>query len=177
MDMENLFDSQDLYAGQGSGQGSGLHFVHSNQDYYPSQDYSMGHGSTPVKDDSPVEEVALVKAKNAIKRASKAKKNDNKETAKPWITEDEVALCRAWCDVSENSIRGNAMKNRGFRGNSINTISAVRMYSLLFLLNVSLSNITSCARDHPSTLYLKATIVIHFCRLLVSIFVLRTLGS
>ncbi|GKD98046.1 hypothetical protein Tco_1381943 [Tanacetum coccineum] len=116
MDMENLFDSQDLYVGQGSGQGSGLHFGHSNQDYYPSQDYSMGHGSAPVKDDSPVEEVALVKAKNAIKRTSKAKKNDNKETAKPWTTEDEVALCRAWCDVSENSIRGNAMKNRGFRG-------------------------------------------------------------
>nr|GEW61686.1 hypothetical protein [Tanacetum cinerariifolium] len=45
-----------------------------------------------------------------------AKKNDNKKMAKPWITEDEIALCKAWCDVSENSIRGNAMKNRGFWG-------------------------------------------------------------
>ncbi|GJZ92768.1 phytochromobilin:ferredoxin oxidoreductase, chloroplastic [Tanacetum coccineum] len=33
MDMENLFDSQDFYAGQSSGQGSGLPFGHGNQDY------------------------------------------------------------------------------------------------------------------------------------------------
>nr|GEW37391.1 hypothetical protein [Tanacetum cinerariifolium] len=71
MDMDNLFDSQDFYAGQGSGQGSGLPFCHGNQDYYTSQDYFIGHGSghgsahdsTFVKDDSPVEDVAPVKVK------------------------------------------------------------------------------------------------------------------
>ncbi|GKA71000.1 reverse transcriptase domain-containing protein [Tanacetum coccineum] len=57
MDMENLFDTQDYYAGQG---------LDGNQDYYTGQDYSMGHssgqGSAPVEDDSPVEEVVHVKA-------------------------------------------------------------------------------------------------------------------
>ncbi|GKD00808.1 hypothetical protein Tco_1171082 [Tanacetum coccineum] len=54
MDMENLFLSQDLYAGPGFGQGSGsgIHFGHGNQDYYQSQD-----GSNPVEDDSPIEKV------------------------------------------------------------------------------------------------------------------------
>ncbi|GKC45367.1 hypothetical protein Tco_1063089 [Tanacetum coccineum] len=56
------------------------------QEYYQSQDYSMGqgsaHGSAPVEDDdddSPVEEMSPVKAKKPSKRASKAKKNDTKE--------------------------------------------------------------------------------------------------
>ncbi|GJV40648.1 hypothetical protein Tco_1419088 [Tanacetum coccineum] len=57
MDMENLFDTQDYYVGQG---------LDGNQDYYTGQDYSMGHssgqGSAPVEDDSPVEEVVHVKA-------------------------------------------------------------------------------------------------------------------
>ncbi|GJW46933.1 hypothetical protein Tco_0078579 [Tanacetum coccineum] len=78
MDTENLFDSQDFYAGQGSGQGSGLPFGHGNQHYDTNQDYSVGHGSAPVEDDSHVEEVSPVKAKKVSKRASKAKKNDNK---------------------------------------------------------------------------------------------------
>ncbi|GJY67850.1 hypothetical protein Tco_0470832 [Tanacetum coccineum] len=113
MDMDNLFDSQDFYAGQGSGQGSGqgfgLPFCHGNQDYYTSQD-----GSNPVEDDSPVEDVAPVKVKKVSKHASKAKKNDIKETSKPWTTKEEIALCKGWCDVSENSVGGNTMKNRGF---------------------------------------------------------------
>ncbi|GJY73954.1 hypothetical protein Tco_0478385 [Tanacetum coccineum] len=62
MDMENLFNTQDYYAGQGSGQGSG-----GKQEFYTGQDYSMGHGSahgsapgsTPIEDDSPVEEVVM----------------------------------------------------------------------------------------------------------------------
>ncbi|GKF45392.1 hypothetical protein Tco_0131944, partial [Tanacetum coccineum] len=52
MDMENLFNTQDYYVGQGSG---------GKQEFYTGQDYSMGHGSalgsTPIEDDSPVEEV------------------------------------------------------------------------------------------------------------------------
>nr|GEZ09368.1 hypothetical protein [Tanacetum cinerariifolium] len=45
--MENLFNTQDYYAGQGSG---------GNQAFYTGQDYSMGHGSTPVEDDSLIKE-------------------------------------------------------------------------------------------------------------------------
>nr|GEZ69043.1 hypothetical protein [Tanacetum cinerariifolium]GEZ75410.1 hypothetical protein [Tanacetum cinerariifolium] len=76
--------------GFGQGSSSGIHFGHDNQDYYQSQD-----GSAPIEDDSPIEKVAPVKAKKVTKCASKAKKNDNKETTKPWTTEEEVALCRA----------------------------------------------------------------------------------
>ncbi|GKE21272.1 hypothetical protein Tco_1432784 [Tanacetum coccineum] len=81
-DFERLMYSQDYYAGQGSG--------HGNQDNYPSQDYSMGHGSghgsAPVDDDSP-------------------------EPSKEWTTAEEIALCKGWCDVSENSEKGNAIKS------------------------------------------------------------------
>jgi hypothetical protein len=99
------------------GYGSG----HSNQDYSMVQGSAHGsaHGSAPVEDGSPVEEVAPVKAKKVSKRASKAKKNDNKETSKAWTTDEEIALCKAWCDVSENSVRGNTMKSRGFWGEVI----------------------------------------------------------
>ncbi|GJW09793.1 hypothetical protein Tco_1575620 [Tanacetum coccineum] len=53
MDMQNLFGTQEYYAGQGSG---------GTQDYYTGQDYSMVYGlgiggpSVPVKDESLVEE-------------------------------------------------------------------------------------------------------------------------
>nr|GEW35676.1 hypothetical protein [Tanacetum cinerariifolium] len=84
MDFEQLMYSQDYYAGQGSS--------HDNQDNSPTQDYSMGcgsahgsaHGSTPVDDDSPVEEISPVKANKPSKRASKANKNDTKDPSKEW---------------------------------------------------------------------------------------------
>ncbi|GKA18498.1 hypothetical protein Tco_0698413 [Tanacetum coccineum] len=73
-----------------------------NQEYYHTQDYSMGqgsaHGSAPVDDDdSPVKEMSPVKAKKPSKRASKAKKNDSKEKEAPkdWIKAKEIALCQA----------------------------------------------------------------------------------
>ncbi|GJW20447.1 hypothetical protein Tco_0031069 [Tanacetum coccineum] len=94
-----------------------------SQEYYPTQDYSIGqgssHGSAPVDDDddsSPVKEMSPVKAKKPSKRASKAKKNDTKEKEPPkdWTTAEEIALCRAWYDVSENAEKGNGMKAKGF---------------------------------------------------------------
>nr|GEX46234.1 hypothetical protein [Tanacetum cinerariifolium] len=74
MDMENLFSTQEYYAGQGSGhdyyagQGSG-----GNQEFHTGQDYSMGHGlacgSAPIEDDSPVEKVVVpTKGKKVSKR-------------------------------------------------------------------------------------------------------------
>ncbi|GKB06209.1 hypothetical protein Tco_0834442 [Tanacetum coccineum] len=71
-----------------------------SQEYYPTQDYSIGqgssHGSAPVDDDddsSPVKEMSPVKAKKPSKRASKAKKNDTKEKEPPkdWTTTEEIA--------------------------------------------------------------------------------------
>ncbi|GKC14660.1 hypothetical protein Tco_1011442 [Tanacetum coccineum] len=101
-----------------------------SQDYNYNQDYSMGygsgHGSThgsahglaPVnddeEDDSPVEEVSPVKPKKPSRRAARTKKDDPKEPPKDWTVAEEIALCQAWCDVSENNIAGNSMKTRGF---------------------------------------------------------------
>nr|GEZ70880.1 hypothetical protein [Tanacetum cinerariifolium] len=52
-------------------------------------------GSTLVEDDSPVEEVAVpVKAKKVEKRRQKSVTTANKESAKPWTTVEEVALCQ-----------------------------------------------------------------------------------
>ncbi|GJZ69337.1 hypothetical protein Tco_0632887 [Tanacetum coccineum] len=60
-----------------------------SQEYYPTQDYSMGqgsaHGSAPIDDDddSPVEEMSPVKAKKPSRRVLKAKKNDAKKKEPP----------------------------------------------------------------------------------------------
>ncbi|GJT85894.1 RNA-directed DNA polymerase, eukaryota, reverse transcriptase zinc-binding domain protein, partial [Tanacetum coccineum] len=77
------------------------------------------HGSALVDDDdddSPVKEMSPVKAKKPSKRASKAYKNDtkDKEPLKVWTMAEEIALCRAWCDVLKNGKKGNAMKAKGF---------------------------------------------------------------
>ncbi|GKE39805.1 hypothetical protein Tco_1463210 [Tanacetum coccineum] len=97
-----------------------------SQDYNYSQDDSMGHGSghglahgsAPVNDDeedsSPVEDVSPVKPKKPSRRTTRAKKDDPKEPPKDWIVVEEIALCQAWYDESENNIAGNSMKSRGF---------------------------------------------------------------
>ncbi|GJS50018.1 hypothetical protein Tco_0600139 [Tanacetum coccineum] len=80
--------------------------------------YNTGsaHGSALVDDDddddSPVEEMSPVNKPS--KRASRAKKNDakDKELAKDWTKVKEIMLCQAWCNVSENSEKGNSIKER-----------------------------------------------------------------
>nr|GEX44156.1 hypothetical protein [Tanacetum cinerariifolium] len=91
MDMKNLFNTQEYYAVQGSG-----------HDYYACQV------------DSLVEEVAVpVKAKKVSKRRQKTLPPKEGFKTSPWTIE-EVTLCQAWCDVSENSITGNAVNSKGF---------------------------------------------------------------
>ncbi|GJV85990.1 hypothetical protein Tco_1525888 [Tanacetum coccineum] len=46
-------------------------------------------------------------------RPQQSKKND-KDLANPWSPEEEIALCKAWVDVSENSAQGNAKRAKGF---------------------------------------------------------------
>nr|GEV31444.1 hypothetical protein [Tanacetum cinerariifolium] len=89
--------------GHGSGQGS----VHGST-------YSLAPVNDDEEDDSPVEEVSPVKPKKPSRRAARAKKNDPKVPLKDWIVVKEIALCQAWCDVSENNIVGNSMKTMGF---------------------------------------------------------------
>ncbi|GJZ02793.1 hypothetical protein Tco_0520754 [Tanacetum coccineum] len=102
-----------------------------SQDYYQRQDYSIGqglvYGSFPVDDDadhSPVEEMSPVKAKKASKRASRAKKNDikDKELPNDWTKAEEIALCQVWCDVLENSEKGNSIKAMGFGKRLLTTL-------------------------------------------------------
>ncbi|GKA41211.1 hypothetical protein Tco_0733804 [Tanacetum coccineum] len=65
-----------------------------------------------VEDDYPVEEVAPVKRKY-LRRRQSCKKND-KDLSEPWIPQEEVVLCRAWVDVSENSVDENAKRRQWF---------------------------------------------------------------
>ncbi|GKF98375.1 hypothetical protein Tco_0297158 [Tanacetum coccineum] len=90
----------------------GLGSAHSSA-YGSSQGLGMSGPSDHVEDNFPVEEVTPVKAKKVSKRHQKANKTDNLEASKLWITAEEVALCKAWTDVSKNNIRGNAMKTMG----------------------------------------------------------------
>ncbi|GJQ95490.1 hypothetical protein Tco_0006629 [Tanacetum coccineum] len=81
----------------------------------------MGYGSAPVNEDeedtlffSPVEEVSPVKPKKPSRCIARAKKNDPKEPPKERTVEEEIVLCQAWCDVSENNVVGNSIKTKGF---------------------------------------------------------------
>ncbi|GJR91444.1 hypothetical protein Tco_0215455 [Tanacetum coccineum] len=93
-----------------------------SQEYYPSQDYSIGHDlahgpahvNNDEEDDSPVEDVSPVKPKKPSRCATRAKKNDPKELPKEWTVEKQTTLCQAWCDVSGNNIVENSMKTKGF---------------------------------------------------------------
>ncbi|GJZ10126.1 retrotransposon protein, putative, ty3-gypsy subclass [Tanacetum coccineum] len=75
--------------GHGSGHGSAPGLVHDS-----------AQGSVPFhddEDDSPVEEVSLVKPKKPYRRAAKANKDEPKEvkkTPKEWTLEEEIALCQ-----------------------------------------------------------------------------------
>nr|GEZ13010.1 hypothetical protein [Tanacetum cinerariifolium] len=74
--------------------------------------------SEPVEDDSPVEEVAAVKPKkNYMRRRQSIKKND-KVLIQPWTHEEEVALCKAWVNVSKNSVEGNGTSETTSQCNS-----------------------------------------------------------
>lgn len=136
--MDQLCNNPDFYVGTGSG--------------YPSQEMSPGyqgsaHGSYHVSvpnddvaddDDALSEEMSPVKPK---KRASMGKKktvekNVKKETKNDsglWTRKEEIALCQAWCDMSENSIMGNNQHAKGFWDKVIehfeNEVGANRTYN------------------------------------------------
>nr|GEV68060.1 hypothetical protein [Tanacetum cinerariifolium] len=47
------------------------------------------------------------------KRRRKAKTTNNLASSKPLSPAKENALCKPWCNVSENSVRGDTIKTRG----------------------------------------------------------------
>nr|GEX40014.1 hypothetical protein [Tanacetum cinerariifolium] len=77
----------------------------------------MEISSIPVEDDSPVEEASLVKKKPSKRRQKKRSKIDDSDKEQrnvPWTMAEEIALCKAWVNTSEDSDRGNAKKAQGF---------------------------------------------------------------
>ncbi|GKD17563.1 hypothetical protein Tco_1206721 [Tanacetum coccineum] len=46
--------------------------------------------------------------------ASASNRRRKAKTSQPWTTTEEITLCKAWCDVTENNVTGNAMEMRGF---------------------------------------------------------------
>ncbi|GJU31127.1 hypothetical protein Tco_1174716 [Tanacetum coccineum] len=133
------------------------------QEYYQSQDYSMGQGSAhgsahcsaPVDDDddnSPVEEMSPVKKPS--KRASRAKKNDakEKEPAKDWTKAEKIALCRAWCDVSENSEKGNK-DNHESGSNDLDVYQkACAEYKMIYKHDFTLGHCYNILKNHQGRL-------------------------
>ncbi|GJW96014.1 reverse transcriptase domain, reverse transcriptase zinc-binding domain protein [Tanacetum coccineum] len=55
-----------------------------------------------------------LKLKKVSKRRQKTLPPKEGFKTSPWTIEEEVALCQAWCDMSENNITGNVMKSKGF---------------------------------------------------------------
>nr|GEU70945.1 hypothetical protein [Tanacetum cinerariifolium] len=45
--------------------------------------------------------------------ASTLNRRRKAKTAQPWITSEEITLCTAWCNVTENHVSRDAMK-KGF---------------------------------------------------------------
>nr|GEW08842.1 hypothetical protein [Tanacetum cinerariifolium] len=77
----------------------------------------MEISSVPVEDDFPVDEGPLVKNKPSKRRQKKRSKKDDSDKEQrnaPWTVAEEIALCKAWVNTSEDIARGNAKKAPGF---------------------------------------------------------------
>ena len=77
----------------------------------------MEISSIPVEDDSPIEEAPLAIKKPSKRRPKKRSKKDDSDKEQrnvPWTMAEEIALCKAWVNTSEDSARGNAKKAQGF---------------------------------------------------------------
>nr|GFB21992.1 hypothetical protein [Tanacetum cinerariifolium] len=79
---------------------------------------NTGYWQEPNTQESPVEQVAT----SPMKNKKKATRNRQKQTSQsadaprqsPWTTEEEIALCKGWLAVFENSKDANAKKQSGF---------------------------------------------------------------
>ena len=67
----------------------------------------------PLQDDSPIKDVVAPIKRKYTRRCQLSKKND-KDSNDVWSPEKEKVLCKAWVDVIENSIEGNAKKANRF---------------------------------------------------------------
>ncbi|GJV59790.1 zinc finger BED domain-containing protein RICESLEEPER 2 [Tanacetum coccineum] len=121
------------------------------------------HGSDPVhdgEDDFPVEEVSPVKPKKPSRCAARAKKDEPNDPPKDWTMAEETAVCQAWCDVSENNIKGNGMKTKGFwdaviteSRSGTNDLDvyhkACAKYKMKYKSDFTLEHCYNILKDHP----------------------------
>ncbi|GKA70023.1 hypothetical protein Tco_0776087 [Tanacetum coccineum] len=66
---------------------------------------------TNLPDVSSRSETAVV---DMVLPASASTRRRKAKTSQPWTTAEVITLCKAWCDVTENNVIGEAMKIRGF---------------------------------------------------------------
>ncbi|GJY62203.1 hypothetical protein Tco_0462860, partial [Tanacetum coccineum] len=88
------------------------------------QMYSPQYSESFCEEQSPVEEieeiqVSVTQKKPNRRRQTTPKKKPPKEKAAdqrciPWTPKEEIALCKCWVRIFEDSIKGNARKERGF---------------------------------------------------------------
>nr|GEU62508.1 RNA-directed DNA polymerase, eukaryota [Tanacetum cinerariifolium] len=118
-----------------------------SQEYYPSQDYSMGHGSAPVnddeEDDSPVKEVSPVKPNKPSRRAARAKKNDPMEPPK-YVRPRIGAFCAIVNNVEDNHESGS---------NDLDVFQkACAVYKMIYRQYFTLENYYNILKDHQGWL-------------------------
>nr|GEW02860.1 hypothetical protein [Tanacetum cinerariifolium] len=61
--------------------------------------------SVPIQDNTPIEEIPPVKKKPS---------DEEKQQNIPWIVEEEIALCKAWLNTSEDSLTWKPRRKDGF---------------------------------------------------------------
>ncbi|GKC02437.1 glutathione S-transferase T3-like protein [Tanacetum coccineum] len=86
-----------------------------NEELYSPQ-FSEDMYQNTVREDSPVEVTPPPQPKPSRRRQKRTTTVRNEEVPRctPWTNEEEIALCKGWVHVSENSAKGNARKTDGF---------------------------------------------------------------
>ncbi|GJR01395.1 hypothetical protein Tco_0524379 [Tanacetum coccineum] len=86
-------------------------------DFSESLQENTGFWQAPNPYEVPIEQVetSLTKKKKATRnRQKKTIQSDDAPRQTSWTTEEEIALCKGWLAVSENSKHGNSRKQGGF---------------------------------------------------------------
>ncbi|GJZ24334.1 retrotransposon protein, putative, ty3-gypsy subclass [Tanacetum coccineum] len=115
--------------------------------------HGSAHGSVPFhddQDDSPVEEVSLVKPKKSSRRTTKAKKDEPKEAKeapKEWTVAEEIALCQVWYFEKET---GSSRANHESGINDLDVYhKACVEYKMIYTGDFTLEHCYNILKDHP----------------------------
>ncbi|GJW22806.1 hypothetical protein Tco_0033428 [Tanacetum coccineum] len=95
-------------------------------DFSDSLQANTGFWQAPNPYEVPVEQVATSPTKKKKATRNPPKKDDSKRWQTPWTTEEEIALCKGWLAVSENSKHGSeggSKRHKSTGSSSFNTES------------------------------------------------------